>query len=192
MSGARDGPNLPPTLHRPFSATTVSPPLWDRAGEVGPGQGEGGADVFSAQEGFGEMRGRQRGNLGHTEGGRGRGQGPSLCPTNVPPQMKSPSCSLPLGHPKGTEPHGAMSPPAHGDSPAQDRALGDTVLTQYRVMAQGHRLDPSSRSPEPWARQRGMSWGPPGWEERSGQDTYSAVLPSQNNSSCLQRKGQRQ
>uniref|UniRef100_A0A8D2NLL4 Uncharacterized protein n=1 Tax=Zonotrichia albicollis TaxID=44394 RepID=A0A8D2NLL4_ZONAL len=30
------------------------------------------------------MRGRWRGNLGHTEGGRGWGKGPSLCPTNVP------------------------------------------------------------------------------------------------------------
>lgn len=41
MSGAGDGPNLPPTLHRLFSATTVSPPLWDHAEEVGPGQDEG-------------------------------------------------------------------------------------------------------------------------------------------------------
>lgn len=146
--------------------------------------------MLSAQEGFGGMRGRW--NLGHTEGGRGREQGPSLCPTDVPTQRQSLSCSLPLGHPKGTEHHGAMSPPAHGDSPAQDRTLGDTVFTQYRVMAQGHRQDPSSRSSEPWTRQGGMCWEPPGWEERSGQDTYSAVLPSQNNSSCLQRKGQRQ
>lgn len=38
-----------------------------------------------------------------------------------------------------------------------------TLSSPSTVMAQGHRslLDPSSRSSEPWARQRGMCWGPP-------------------------------
>lgn len=54
MSGAGDGPNLPPTLHRPFSVTTVSPPLWDCAGEMGPGQDEGRADVINTRRVLGE------------------------------------------------------------------------------------------------------------------------------------------
>lgn len=122
--------------------------------------------------------------------------GPSLCPTDVPPQRQSPSCSLPPGHPEGTEPHSAVSPPACGDSPAQDRALGASVLTQHRATAQGRRLDPSSRSPEPQTRLRHGKGGCAG-DHQAGRREGDRILtllfsPAKIIPVAYKKKGQRQ
>lgn len=72
----------------------------------------------------------------------------SLCPTDVPSQKQNPTCSLPLGHPKATDLHSAVSLPACDNSPEQDRVLGASSFTQARATASSHRLDPSSKSPK--------------------------------------------
>ena len=180
---ARGAPNPPCTRHSPAAATTVSPPLRDRPGRGTHAGVRGKLHVVPPAEGG--LRGKGRAAGGHgicrREQEEDRVRGPSLRPADVPPQRQSPRCSLPPGHPKV-----AQQP-------------GGTALLRTR-----HPVPPSSPSPGPrreaagWTRApaplslgpssgraKGGHRGPPGWAERRGQGTYSAVLPSQNNSSCL-------
>lgn len=135
--------------------------------------------------GLGDRRRAEGGNGMHRRGEEeDRLRGPSLCHRGKAraahchqgtPRAQSLMVPCPC-QPVGTAlPRtGCSVPPSSPSTEPQHEATGWTRA-------------PGPLSPMAW--QRGMRWGLPGWEGRRGQDTYSAVLPSQNNSSCLQKKG---